>query len=40
MISFLQRFAPRIHGALHAFDRLRFRGTLRSLAFRALGIGA
>src|ERR1700722_3889990 len=33
MPSFLQRFAPRIHGVLHGFDRLRFRGTLRPLAF-------
>jgi hypothetical protein len=33
MQSFLQRYAPRIHGVLHGFDRLRFRGTFRDLAF-------
>jgi hypothetical protein len=33
MQSFLQRFAPRIYGVLHGFDRLRCRGTLRALAW-------
>ncbi|MFO0868685.1 MAG: hypothetical protein U0935_07010 [Pirellulales bacterium] len=33
MRSFLQRFATRVIGVLNGFDRLRFRGTLRSLAY-------
>ncbi|MBL8793527.1 MAG: hypothetical protein JNM56_06465, partial [Planctomycetia bacterium] len=34
MQSFLQRYGSRIHGVLHGWDRLRFRGTLRALAFQ------
>ena len=32
MESFLQRYGSRIHGVLHGWDRVRFRGTLRALA--------
>lgn len=32
MITFLERFAPSIHGVLSGFDRIRFRGTQRLLA--------
>jgi hypothetical protein len=30
--AFIQRFGAKILGVLHGFDRIRFRGTRRSLA--------
>jgi len=33
MDKFLQRFGAKVIGILHGFDRLRFRGSRRSLCY-------
>lgn len=38
MLSFVRRFADKIIGVLRGFDRLRFRGTKRLLAYEG-GMG-
>ena len=33
MLKFVQQLGKKVIGVMHGFDRLRFRGTLRALAY-------